>query len=379
MNSKTFRRFFGRPVALSALVALMVVPQITSAAPENGNAQDKLRFNSVTEMKQYVKSKKDVNILLYDNSGRIINEFHSDGNEIQYNYDVDGNMIESTDSFNGKQVYERDTSKKIKKIKTYKDNKLAKEQILDGTGTGSVTINSSNTNDLISPMSNTVYEDTIIKGINMNQLISDTQFKNTSTMTSDSIQSFLEAKNSILKDTVQIYYLDTSGKPYFKGDTINAASSIASNAKTYGINPKVILATLQKESSLVSATPGSVSYSSRRFYYAMGYGATDSGDDYTKGGFNVQISGGASTLKNRYDQAPATGYPKIFTNINFGKTVTSNGVTYNNYVWVKNKATYSLYVYTPHTIDTSLLPTVGGGNYLFVSIAKGWWGTNLWD
>ncbi|UQZ37447.1 hypothetical protein C2I18_08820 [Paenibacillus sp. PK3_47] len=330
-------------------------------------------------MRQYLKIKKDVNILLYDESGKIINEFHSDGNEIQYHYDTDGNMIESTDAFNGKQVYERDESKKIRVIKTYNNNKLAAEKKLDGIGVESEIVTPFDTNLLIAPLSTTVYEDTIINGIDMNQLISDAQFTNSSTMTSASIQSFLTSKNSILKDTVLIYYLDSSGKPYFKGDTINAASSIASSAQTYGINPKVILATLQKESSLVSATPGSVAYSSRRFFYAMGYGATDGGDDYTKGGFNQQISGGASTLKNRYNQAPTTGYPKVFTNINFGNTVTSNGVTYKNYVWVKNKATYSLYVYTPHTIDTSLLPTVGGGNYLFVNIAKGWWGTTLWN
>lgn len=369
----------GKFLALATLAAsFIIMPQYTSAISDKATYYN-LNLNSVYEIKQYVKSKKDINIMLYDNSGRIINEFHSDGNEIQYLYDSNGTMIESIDSYNGKQVYERDASKRLTAIKTFNNNHLVEEKKVGVTEFENLMTSTTDSNLIISPMSTTVYEDTIIKGIDMNQLISDSQFTNTSTMTSDSIQTFLESKDSILKDTVLIYYLDTSGKPYFKGDTINAASSIASNAKSNGVNPKVVLATLQKESSLVTAKPGTVAYSSRRFYFAMGYGATDSGDDYTKGGFNLQISGGTATLKKRYDEAPATGYPKVFTNINFGKTVTSNGVTYNNYVWVKNKATYSLYKYTPHTIDTSLLPTVGGGNYLFVSIAKGWWGTNLWD
>nr|WP_243896233.1 RHS repeat domain-containing protein [Paenibacillus sp. F411] len=379
---------------------VMLVPQIAaatpSAAPSAEKAQAKFKLKTKKEIKEYVKDKKDVNILLYDETGKIINEFHSDGNEIQYFYDAQGNMVESTDSFNGKQVYETDKAKKDKpkKVKTYIHNQLVEEkEFVEDSADVSAEVSSgpeellfekNHSNNLITPLSATVYEDTVIDGINMNQLISDTQFTNSTTMTSDAIQDFFVSKGSILKDTVLIYYLTSSGTTYFKGDTINAASSIASNAKSYGINPKVILATLQKESALVTAKPGDVSYSSRRFYYAMGYGATDSGDDYTKAGFNVQISGGTATLKKRYDEAPATGYPRklpdgTVTSINYGKTVTSNGVTYNNYVWVKNKATYSLYRYTPHTVDNKLLPTIGGGNYLFVSIAKGWWGSTLWN
>jgi YD repeat-containing protein len=375
---------YSKKLATVVIACILLVPQLVSAQPTSVLQKESL--SSIIEIKDYVKTHQDTNILLYDESGNILNEFHSDGNIIDYHYNSNGVMTESTDSYMGKQVYEKDVNSGKVHVKTYKNNvMLENKDLVSINDIRDVSSDLNITKSLdITPQSTTVYENTNINGVNMNTLISDANFIKSSTMTSASIQSFLESKNSILKNTVLIYYLDTSGNPYFKGDTINAASAISSAATANGINPKVILATLQKESTLVSATPGSVDYSSRRFYYAMGYGATDSGDDKTKAGFNLQISGGAQTLKNRYTQSPSSGYPiklpdGVVTSINGGLTKTSGGVTYKNYVWVNNRASYSLYRYTPHTIDVSLLPTLGGGNYLFVKIASGWWGTNLWN
>lgn len=144
------------------------------------------------------------------------------------------------------------------------------------------------------------------------------------------------------------------------------------------MNPKVVIATLQKEQSLVSAAPGSVSYSSRRFYYAMGYGATDGGDLNGTSGFDIQIDKGTKLFKDLWYNSPTTTYLVIFNNINYGKIVTSNGITYKNCIWVKNYGTWALYKYTPHALDINYLSTITGGNYTFQSIFKSYWGTD-WD
>ncbi|WP_098742122.1 RHS repeat domain-containing protein [Paenibacillus sp. EZ-K15] len=362
---------------LSVVALVLLMPNLASADQIAVPQQEKL--SSINQIKEYVLTSRDVNVMLYDENGNIINEFHSDGNVVDYQYDATGKMISSTDSYNGMQIYELDEETNSLSIKTYANSAFVNEKKL--VSENELPLDISEDNTIPNPIVPFAYESTVISGVNMNTLITDADFINSSTMSSSAIQKFFEDRGSILKNVVLIYYLDSSGKPYFNGHTINAASAISSAATTNGVNSKVILATLQKESSLISATPGSVDYSSRRFYYAMGYGATDSGDDRSKGGFNYQISGGTQTLKNRYTQSPSSGYPiklpdGTVTSINFGKSVTSGGVTYKNYVWVDNRATYSLYRYTPHTIDTSLLPSIGGGNYLFVKIATGWWGSS---
>ncbi|MDH6674113.1 YD repeat-containing protein [Paenibacillus sp. LBL] len=364
----------------SVVALVLLMPNLASADQIAVPQQE--RLSSINQIKEYVLTNRDVNVMLYDENGNILNEFHSDGNVINYQYDADGEMISSTDSYNGMQIYELDKKTNSLSIKTYANSAFVNEKNLVNENE-QVPLDTSENIPIPYPIVPFAYESTVISGVNMNTLITDTDFTNSSTMSSSAIQTFFENRDSVLKNVVLIYYLDSNGNPYFNGHTINAASAISTAATTNGVNPKVILATLQKESSLISAKPGSVDYSSRRFYYAMGYGATDSGDDRSKGGFNYQISGGTQTLKNRYTQSPSSGYPiklpdGTVTSINFGKSVTSGGVTYKNYVWVDNRATYSLYRYTPHTIDTSLLPTIGGGNYLFVKIATGWWGSSTW-
>lgn len=84
-------------------------------------------------------------------------------------------------------------------------------------------------------------------------------------MTKAQIQSFLESKHSILKNTVIINRLNSNGVPiYTQGDIVDPSAIISSAATLNGINTKVVLVTLQKESSLVNgAPPGSVAYNRR--------------------------------------------------------------------------------------------------------------------
>lgn len=235
--------------------------------------------------------------------------------------------------------------------------------------------------DSVGSLSLTEYENYYVNGVLMNDIAvsqpnhSEERFNYASAMSESEIQTFFQNKNSILKDPVQIWRKDSNGNVYNTGKTIVPSKAIATAATTYVMNPKVVIATLQKESSLVSAAPGSVSYSSRRFYYAMGYGATDGGDINGTSGFDIQIDRGTKLLKDLWWQAPVN-QPSRFDGINYNKTVTSNGVTYKNYIWTKNWGTWALFKYTPHALDINLLPTIGGGNYLFYQIFKGYWGTD---
>ncbi|BBI33813.1 hypothetical protein [Cohnella abietis] len=371
---------------VGTLSMLLVIPQLVSAAGNSEKKLTKFNLSSIQEINQYISTNKNVNVMLYDKNGKILNEFHSDSNIISYHYDANGEMVDSTDSFNGKEVYKKDPLTHQLKIEKYKNNKLVSDSSLsDSNGNAS---NIATTNQ-VSPLSTTVYEDYIVNNFSMNELISDSDFTNSTTMSQANIQTLFESStfNSILKNDVTIYTMDNSGIPVYTGRTIKPSAAISAAATANGINPKVILVTLQKESSLVKDLSGNPapSYSDKRFVFAMGYGKTDVGIDYSKSGFDVQIAGGTQTLKNRYNQSPSTGYPRLLpdttvTPINYGEPAKSyGGVTYKNYVWVKNRATYSLYVYTPHTIDFHL-PSLGGGNYLFVSTANGWWGsTNRWN
>jgi hypothetical protein len=94
-------------------------------------------------------------------------------------------------------------------------------------------------------------------------------------------------------------------------------------------------------------------------------------------GFDTQVNGGTGMLYDEWFSAPYD-MPAVMTGINYDRTTTYNGVTYKDYIWIDDWGTWSLYVYTPHTIDVNLLPTIGGGNYLWKSVFQGWWGSN-WD
>jgi len=120
----------------------------------------------------------------------------------------------------------------------------------------------------------------------------------------------------------------------------SASKIIYNSAQWYGINPWVILATLQKEQSLISTT----TLNQYALDWAMGYGVPDSGDrDYSRQGFSTQVDWGAWQLSwNMYnanhDPSKVTPY---YTGSN---SLYIDGVK----VIPANGATSSLYRYTPH-------------------------------
>ncbi|MFN8607476.1 MAG: hypothetical protein U0931_08090 [Vulcanimicrobiota bacterium] len=173
--------------------------------------------------------------------------------------------------------------------------------------------------------------------VNFSQLMTDKEFTDSTALDSAGIQAFLQARNSFLAD--------------FQENGRSAAQIIFEASRDAGINPYVVLTTLEKENSMVSRQKqpkqGALAAS-------MGYGYTDGGT-YTAGArsFAGQVSKGAQLLADLYQQAQERSFPMTYR-ADYGK----------HKIQIDNAATYALFQYTPHTVDTGLR-VVGGGNYLF--------------
>ena len=179
-------------------------------------------------------------------------------------------------------------------------------------------------------------------GVNFSQLISNKEFTDTTALDSAGIQKFLDDRGSFLAD--------------FQENGKSAAEIICNASKESGLNPYVVLTTMEKENSLISRqkTPKKALLAA-----SMGYGYTDGGK-YTAGAksFTSQVTKGAQLLSKLYSEAQGQSFPQKFR-ADYGK----------HKVQIDNAATLALFQYTPHTVDTGLRQ-VGGGNYLFRHILE---------
>src|SRR5665213_751491 len=124
---------------------------------------------------------------------------------------------------------------------------------------------------------------------NANDLIDDSVFNNTNTMNASAIDSFLNqfpnsclSTNKGFKAPDVIGYSPSPPGPadtgrYYYGGAVSARTLIYHASQVYGLNPRVILATLEKEEGLVSGSgyPGNPACSNLRYTAAMGYLCTD--------------------------------------------------------------------------------------------------------
>ncbi|MFA7286714.1 MAG: hypothetical protein WC052_03595 [Patescibacteria group bacterium] len=227
-----------------------------------------------------------------------------------------------------------------------------------------------------------------------NILIPDAAFTDTSTFGGpEGIQHFLESKGSVLANT-QIDFLiklnepnDTTVKQALDDPQPNigrlrtAAELIWDAARASGLNPQIILVTLQKEQGLIAnkISPDRLPLVLNR---ALGFDcpiATGCGNLFP--GFYYQLFGNIDTEGNRYLGAPKS-LVKSFTTPG-GRGPTINGATtkvgdsivltntvgdYANVqtsqsVTLGNRATAALYRYTPHVFN---------GNYNFWKFFTGW-------
>ena len=214
------------------------------------------------------------------------------------------------------------------------------------------------------------------------RIIDDAIFLNSGSMSVSDIQNFLNSKvptcdtnhqgglaqypppYTCLKD-----YVDpTTGK--------SSAQLIYDEATSIGLNPQVILATLEKEQGLVSDTwPYPSQYKS-----AMGYGCPESQSvcDSSYYGFYNQVHLGARLLRagDARDCGDTSTLP--------GWTVSSQWAQ-GNTVTIDGRATYlgtcatgALYNYTPHRPDSAYTLAADGnyyyGNYNFINFFTSWFG-----
>ena len=127
-----------------------------------------------------------------------------------------------------------------------------------------------------------------------NNIIDDSVFDNSTSMSADAIDSWLNnnfpnsciSPNSGFQAKLPTGYSPGGGFTY--GGFVSAGNVIATAAQTYGINPQVLLVTLQKEQSLVA---GGVSYCNNgdehKYAAATGYGCPDGGTVYSWTGVSL--------------------------------------------------------------------------------------------
>ncbi len=169
----------------------------------------------------------------------------------------------------------------------------------------------------------------VLAAFDANKVIDDDAFTNTSSMSASKIQQFLDDRRSVLAGFVE------GGR--------SAAGIIYDAAQKNGINPQVLLATLQKEQSLLTT---GTSYNtstdpSSKLRTAMGYACPDSGGcDARYAGFTNQVDGAAFQFRFNFDGSTT----KKFTDYQVNQTMTFDGTA----VIINNRATAALYRYTPH-------------------------------
>lgn len=258
---------------------------------------------------------------------------------------------------------------------------------------------------------------------NQNNIMADNVFSNSSTMNAGQIDAFLNSFPSSCISTNRGFsspnvtgYNPSQGFLY--GSNVSAGTVIANASQAYDLNPQVILATLQKEQSLVSGNAGcyydtpatqtpcpdppyggdpnngcvtACQHAGGCVYVALGYDCP-----YycvpNSTGFSKQIIKAAWKLKFVQERSvgnynwniqkpgwdnsddPLTSYDGYMTQGNLKRNSSSSTVFYDGYrpvnsnsltVHLGSGATASLYSYTPFT----------SGNTNFVNIFEGWFGS----
>lgn len=228
-----------------------------------------------------------------------------------------------------------------------------------------------------------------MSAFNPGNIISDTVFFDRTTMSEDDIQGFLNARGGRCESgytCLRDYRMSTTSKPadsycagYSGAANESAARIIAKVAAACGINPQVLLVTLQKEQTLVTRTdPGSGHYK-----FAMGQGCPDTAAcDSRYYGFQNQVYGAARQFQIYAEGRYFTWYaPGRTWNILYHPDG-SRGCG-SSPVYVENKATAGLYYYTPYQPNRAALAAGSGegdrcssyGNRNFFRFFTDWFGS----
>lgn len=213
---------------------------------------------------------------------------------------------------------------------------------------------------------------------NAGRIIDDNVFVNNNSMSSSGIQSFLNNKSSACLKNYQTPSIE-GGNEY--GSNVSAATAIKQASNLFNINPQVILATLQKEQGLI--TRGDCP--SWRYQSAMGFGCPDNDDgcDAAYKNFSKQLYQGARHFRGFYDQADGwfVPYTPGVRFIKYNPSSSCGGSDVN----IRNRATASLYSYTPYQPNAATVAADQGetvhcgayGNINFWRYFNQWFGSTL--
>lgn len=307
------------------------------------------------------------NIILMDENGYILNEFHSDGYVAEFIY-AETYSENSTPEL----VSIVDNDGKIQNISYDEKGNIAYIDIyINENYVGTKDYSISLPDDGIMPIAtySTFYVTHSDKTkTNMSNLISDSLFvRQTNSASQEDIQNLFDTTGSPLKNDITIYRRNGNGDVYKTTITVTPAKVIYDASVTHSISPKVILTTLQKESSLASSYHANDGLSSRCFYFCMGAG---SDKDVMSTGFEQQIDLGTSTLNKWYqDGVDNYTFPYYYSNSGFHGYRGYGSTGYSTSIWCDNVATYSLYKYTPYTCGNNT--DTRTGNVLFLDIYNG--------
>lgn len=229
-----------------------------------------------------------------------------------------------------------------------------------------------------------------------NKLIDDKVFADTQTFGgAEGIQKFLQSKNSVLANTSPEFLTKLKEPTVTMLKTAledphpslprlrTAAELIWDVAQSSGMNPQVVLVTLQKEQGLVTTRQNDdPARLQRALDFAMGFDCPDdTGCGALFPGFYYQLFGNVDATGNRYLGAakslmksfnvPEGRGPvingkvaKVGDIIELGNTLGGyDGVLERQTVMLQNRATAALYRYTPHVFN---------GNYNFQKYFSQW-------
>lgn len=308
------------------------------------------------------------NIVLEDEQGYVLKEFHSDGYTAEFVYaetyseESPKQLLSITDSDGKRQEISYDEEGNIAQIDVYADGAYI--------GTKEFAASEPCNEELLSANEYYTFYVTHSDGtkVNMSNIISDELFvRQDTSATQQDIQNLFDKTGSPLRNDITIYRKRFDGGVYDTKITVTPAKVIYDASVTYSVSPKVILVTMQKESSIVSAAHADDFLSNKCFYFCMCAGSNTSPQTT---GFDRQVDLGTSTLQKWYqDGVDNYTFPYNYWHEAF-RGFRGYGTTgYTNDIWCDNAATYSLYKYTPYTCDYN--DVTHTGNVLFIELYNG--------
>ena len=220
---------------------------------------------------------------------------------------------------------------------------------------------------------------------NPGNIISDGQFFNGNALSEAQVRSFIEEQGAACSGErcLKTMTFDTESQSaneyceaYEGGKNESAAAIIYKSGKACEVSQKVLLTVLQKEQHLLTATdPSDFQYKS-----AMGLSCPDDANcDPEYAGFFKQVYGAAKRYQYYVQHEDDYGYHAGALNyIQYHPNAECGGTN----VYIENKATALLYIYTPYQPNTAALEAGAGegdacssyGNRNFAIIYSSWFG-----